>query len=215
MSNLAKPVLRSAVLLGLIALLGTALLTGVNALTHERILEQEKNRVMQQLNALVPAETYNNDLPEDKIEIRDETQFHHAAPVPVYRARMNGLPVAVLMIVTAADGYNGDIRILVGINNKGTLLGARIVSHRETPGLGDPIELDRSDWILGFTSKSLHNPESTGWAVKRDGGEFDQFTGATISPRAVVRAVHNSLIYFEAHRQSIFDSPSGIKARHD
>jgi len=206
MNTAPHPVIRSGVLLGLIALLGTALLATVNALTYERIEEQERLRVLQQLNAIVPLGSYNNDLLEDRIEIRDETYFHHPAPVTVYRARLDGHPVAVLMTITAPDGYNGDIRLLTGIDDTGTVLGVRVVSHRETPGLGDPIEIERSDWILGFTSKSLLNPQKNGWAVKRDGGEFDQFTGATISPRAVVKAVHRTLIYFEANQQLLFET---------
>lgn len=208
MSSSAHPVIRSSLLLGIIALLGTALLAGVNNLTYERIIEQEKRRVLQQLNEIVPTASFNNDLLEDIIEINDEQFFRHPAPVRVYRARMDGQPVAIMMIVTAPDGYNGDIRLLAGIDSSGTVLGVRVISHKETPGLGDPIELEKSDWILGFKGKSLINPESGGWAVKRDGGQFDQFTGATISPRAVVRTIHNTLLYFEANSQMLFDTPA-------
>jgi electron transport complex protein RnfG len=213
MSSTSHPVIRSSVLLGFIALLGTALLAGVNELTHERILEQEKRRVLQQLNAIVPTALYNNDLLEDVIEIKDEVSFRHPAAVTVYRARMDDQPVAVMMLVTAPDGYNGDIRLLAGIDAGGTVLGVRVVSHRETPGLGDPIEAEKSDWILGFANKSLRNPETDGWAVKRDGGQFDQFTGATISPRAVVRTIHNTLLYFAANRQMLFETPSKSESK--
>jgi len=208
MTGLRSPVIRSSLLLGVIALLGTSLLAGVNDLTHERIVEQEKRRVLQQLNEVVPVTLFNNDLLEDVIKIEDETFFRHPEPVTVFRARMDGRPVAVMMIVTAPDGYNGDIRFLAGIDASGKVLGVRIISHRETPGLGDPIDVEKSDWILGFNDKSLDNPDTNGWAVKRDGGEFDQFTGATISPRAVVRAVHNTLIYFQANMQQLFDTPA-------
>lgn len=208
MTGLRSPVIRSSLLLGVIALLGTSLLAGVNDLTHERIVEQEKRRVLQQLNEVVPVTLFNNDLLEDVIKIEDETFFRHPEPVTVFRARMDGRPVAVMMIVTAPDGYNGDIRFLAGIDASGKVLGVRIISHRETPGLGDPIDVEKSDWILGFNDKFLDNPDTNGWAVKRDGGEFDQFTGATISPRAVVRAVHNTLIYFQANMQQLFDTPA-------
>jgi len=154
----------------------------------------------------VPEAIYDNDLLADRTEIDDPAFFRHPDPVTVYRARMDGAPVAVLMIVTAPNGYNGDIRMIVGVDAGGTVLGVRVVAHRETPGLGDPIETGKSDWILGFTGKSLHNPEDAGWAVKRDGGEFDQFTGATITPRAVVAAVHDALLYFAANRQSLFSA---------
>lgn len=202
------PVIRSAVLLGVIALMGTTLLAAVNDLTHERIIEQEKLRTLQQLNEIVPVASYNNNLLEDVIEVDDEAFFQHPAPVTVYRARMDGQNVAVMMIVTAPDGYNGDIRLLAGIDASGTVLGVRVVSHKETPGLGDPIEIEKSDWILGFTNRSLQNPNRAGWAVKRDGGQFDQFTGATISPKAVVKTIHRALLYFEANKQTLFDAPA-------
>jgi electron transport complex protein RnfG len=142
----------------------------------------------------------------DKIELSDEASFRHPDPVMVYRARMDDKPVAALMIVTAPDGYNGDIKILIAIDVSGVILGVRVISHRETPGLGDPIEIERSDWILSFNDKSLINPRDEGWAVRRDGGEFDQFTGATITPRAVVKAVHNTLLYFEANNKVLFET---------
>ncbi len=204
----SQKVFQSGFLLALIALLGTALLTGVNALTHERIVEQENLRMMQQLNTIVPAGSFNNNLLEDRIEVRDESYLRHPGPVTVYRARKDGKPVAALMIVTAPDGYNGDIRILVGIDDEGMLLGARILAHKETPGLGDPISLDRSEWILGFSNKSLQNPDTAAWAVKKDGGVFDQFTGATISPRAVVKTVRDSLLFFDANKAMLFERTS-------
>jgi electron transport complex protein RnfG len=141
--------------------------------------------------------------------------FRHPAPVTVYRARMDGLPVAVMMIITAPDGYNGDIRLLAGIDAEGAVIGVRVISHKETPGLGDPIEIEKSDWILGFNKKSLRNPESNGWGVKRDDGQFDQFTGATISPRAVVKVMHNTLLYFDANKQMLFDTPTQSTDQHD
>jgi electron transport complex protein RnfG len=210
MNTAARPIIRSSALLGIIALIGTALLAGVNDLTYERIIEQEKQRTLQQLNEIVPVALFNNDLLEDMIEIEDEAFFQHPEPITVYRARMDTQPVAVMMVVTAPDGYNGDIRLLAGIDASGSILGVRVISHKETPGLGDPIEIERSEWILGFEQKSLRNPQNDGWAVKRDGGEFDQFTGATISPRAVVRAVHRALQYFEANKQALFDAPAKL-----
>jgi len=206
MKGKPHPVVRSGLLLGLIALLGTSLLSGVNQLTHERILEQEKLRVLRELNEIVPMSSYDNDLLEDRTEVEDAAFFRQPDPVVVYRARMDGRAVAVLMTVTAPDGYNGDIRLIVGIDFSGKILGVRVVAHRETPGLGDPIETAKSDWILGFNGKSLDDPRDAGWAVKRDGGEFDQFTGATITPRAVVRAVHDALLYFAANRQALFSA---------
>ena len=208
MNSPSHPVIRSSVLLGIIALLGTALLSGVNVLTHDRIIAQEKRRMLQQLNEIVPTTAFNNDLLADVISITDSNFFRHPDPVTVYRARMDGQPVAVMMIVTAPDGYNGDIQLLTGIDTTGTLLGVRVISHRETPGLGDPIDIEKSDWILGFKHKSLRNPQDSGWAVRKDGGQFDQFTGATISPRAVVKTVHDTLLYYAANQALLFTTPT-------
>jgi electron transport complex protein RnfG len=124
--------------------------------------------------------------------------------VTLYRAYRNGRPVAVLGTPVAPDGYSGSIRLLIGLYADGTLAGVRVLAHRETPGLGDFIEASRSDWILGFAGKSLHDPTASGWAVRKDGGVFDQFTGATITPRAVVKAVHRFLIYYEQQRERLF-----------
>jgi electron transport complex protein RnfG len=123
-------------------------------------------------------------------------------------ARKNKQIVAIIFSVFATDGYSGIIKLLVGINTDGTLAGVRVVSHKETPGLGDAIETKRSDWVLGFNHKSLENPGTGGWHVKRDGGVFDQFSGATITPRAVVKAVHHSLLYFAAHKKELTGSAS-------
>lgn len=202
-----KSITRSGLLLGFIALLGTALLAGVNELTHDRIIEQEKLRVLQQLNEIVPMKSYNNDVLEDVIEINEPETFRHPDSIRVYRARMDQQAVALMMIVTAPDGYIGDIRLLIGIDTQGVVLGVRVISHRETPGLGDPIEAEKSDWVFSFNGKSLRKPDPQGWAVKKDGGEFDQFTGATISPRAIVRAVRTTLEYFEDHHQMLFETP--------
>jgi len=215
MKRASHPVLSRGGLLGIIALVGTALLAGVNELTHQRIDVQEKLRVLKQLNEVVPTASFNNDLLADVIEIRDETFFPHQDAVKVYRARMNGQAVAVMMIVIAPDGYNGDIRLLEGIGTDGRILGVRIISHRETPGLGDLIDLEKSNWILGFNHKSLQYPNHDGWAVKRDGGEFDQFTGATVSPRAVIKAVHSSLLYFKANQRLLFDTPAMSISNHE
>jgi len=208
MSTTPRTAWRSGWLLGLIALLGTALLVFVDSQTRQRIALQEQQHVLRQLNEIVPVAAYNNDLHSDRIEIRDPAAFHSPATVTVYRARRDGKAVAVIMRVTAADGYNGDIHLLIGIDASGTLLGVRVTSHRETPGLGDRIEIKKSQWIARFAGKSLSRPPAPGWAVKKDGGDFDQFTGATISPRAVVNTVRLTLLYFQTHQQQLFATPA-------
>jgi electron transport complex protein RnfG len=112
--------------------------------------------------------------------------------------------VAAVLASIAPDGYAGTIKLLVGINYDGSIAGVRVVSHKETPGLGDAIEAERSDWILGFNGHSLREPGEERWKVKKDGGIFDQFSGATITPRAIVAAVHNTLSYYQNNREALF-----------
>ena len=201
-------ILRSAASLATVAIIGTALLTGVDRLTGERIAEQEKRVVLEQLGQIVSPDRYDNEMLEDRLDIRDESHFPRGQTVAVYRARKGGEPEAVIMKLAAVGGYNGMIHLLVGINSDGSLSGVRVSSHKETPGLGDAIEIEKSDWVMGFNGRSLQAPDMTGWAVKRDGGEFDQFTGATVTPRAVVKAVRRSLEYFQANKSLLFGAPS-------
>lgn len=204
MSKRLPRAVQSALLLGLIAVLGTSLLTGVNQLTRDRIADQQRRAVLRQLNQIVPAGLYDNALHEDTTSVTAPGSFGHPKTVKVYRARQNGQPVAAIFKTVAADGYNGDIELLVGVDYPGNVLGVRITRHRETPGLGDGIEIEKDDWVLSFNGRSLGAPNQAGWAVRRDGGEFDQFTGATITPRAVVRAVRLSLEYYHQHRDELY-----------
>jgi electron transport complex protein RnfG len=204
MSEPDHNMLKSAGLLALVALIGTAVLAGVHLSTRDRIAAQERRVVLEQLNQVLPADQYDNALHEDFVMVDDPVFFRHDDPVKIYRARKHGEPVAAVLNMVAPDGYNGDIRMLVAIRSDGTISGVRVIAHRETPGLGDPIDHRRSDWVLGFNDRSLSDPGPGGWAVRRDGGEFDQFTGATITPRAVVEAVQRALEYHAANKESIF-----------
>jgi electron transport complex protein RnfG len=205
LSGLLHSAMRNGILLGVIAAGGVSLLAGTHLVTRERIAEQEARVLREQLSQVLPAERYDNDPRADWITVQDPVALGQPGPVRIFRARRAGAPVAVVMDLSAPDGYNGDIRLLVGIWYDGSISGVRVIRHRETPGLGDPIEARRSDWITRFTGKSLDDPQARGWAVRKDGGEFDQFTGATITPRAVVAAVQRALAWFAAHRDSIFE----------
>ena len=200
-----KGMIRSAVALGLVAIAGTSLLTGVDFLTADRIAAQERRVILEQLGQIIP-EQYDNQLLDDRFSFRNERYFPNGQEVIAYRARLQGEPRALVLKFNAVNGYNGNITLLAGINTDGSLRGVRIISHKETPGLGDAIEIEKSDWALNFSGKSLNDPEADKWAVKRDGGEFDQFTGATITPRAVVDAMRLALEYFETHREYLFDT---------
>lgn len=199
-----RNVITSAVILGLFALVGTSLVAFTHDATRDRIATIEREDLVRNLHRIVPEDQHDNDLLADTIQVTAPDALGTAAPVTVYRARKDGAPVAVVLNPVAPDGYSGNIRLLVGIYQDGTLAGVRVTSHRETPGLGDPIEETRSDWILKFTGLSLENPAEEQWRVKKDGGVFDQFTGATITPRAVVKAVRNTLIYFRQHKDELF-----------
>jgi len=200
--------LRSAVALGLVAVIGTALLSSVHGLTRDRIEAEERRVVRERLGQILPVGRFDNSPQDDVYQFTDATYFPGGQTVTAYRARQGEDPVAVVLRFRAIDGYNGDIQLLAGIDSNGTLTGVRVISHQETPGLGDAIETEKSDWVLGFVGKSLANPGVNAWTVRRDGGEFDQFTGATVTPRAVVLAVRDALQYFSRHRAELFSPPA-------
>jgi len=204
MTNLVNYMLRTAVILGLFAIIGTTLVALTFDNTADRIKESEREYLLRSLHALIPPDTHDNDLFADVLMVDDPNLTGGQGPVPVYRARKGDSNVAAAITAVAPDGYNGSIVLLVAVRVDGTLLGVRAVSHKETPGLGDEIDAAKSDWIHGFDGRSLENPVKQKWKVKKDGGEFDQITGATITPRAVVKAVYNALRYYEHSGEKIF-----------
>lgn len=201
---IAKKMMLSATLLGLFAMVGTGLVALTYDGTKGRIAHNQEQSLQQSLRALIPAKRYDNDMSHDLIQVHNLELLGTSDPVNVYRARKAGKPVAVVIESVAPDGYGGPIVLLVGINYDGTIAGVRVVSEQETPGLGTNIEPDRTHWIFSFDGHSLHNPQLDKWGVKKDGGIFDQFTGATITPRAVVKAVRNTLLYYQQHRDDLF-----------
>lgn len=208
--SLAKNMSISSVLLGMFAIIGSGLVAFTHDNTEERIAANERAFLLRSLHELVTPAMHDNDMFRDVIQVTDNEYLGSKKPVNVYRARKEGKNVAVIINAIAPDGYNGAITLLVAINTTGELIGVRVAKHRETPGLGDAIEVMRSNWILGFSGKSLENPGKKGWYVKRDGGVFDQFTGATITPRAIVKAVYNTLQYFQKNSEILFETkPTG------
>lgn len=207
-------IIGSGILLGLFAVAGTGLLAVTDVLTQERIKEEIAKARLRTLQSLIPPERYDNDINHDVIKVSAPTALgnNNAA---VYRARQQGQPVAAVLSVVAPDGYNGAIDLLVGIYTDGSVAGVRVTRHRETPGLGDAIEVERNDWILGFTGRSLGQPPRSQWTVRKDGGAFDQLTGATITSRAVVKAVKKSMIYFEREQAALFAAPPAQAAGAD
>ena len=202
---IARSMIRSGFLLAAFAVSGVGLVGLSYEGTRERIAANERAALLRSLHAVIRPEEHDNDIFSDVIHVQSLTWLGTEEPVAVYRARKKGNPIAAVLTPVAPDGYNGNIRLLVGVYYDGTLSGVRVAAHRETPGLGDALDERRSDWIFGFTGRSLGDPEPDLWKVRRDGGVFDQFTGATITPRAVVGAVYRALEYFQTHRESLFE----------
>ena len=194
------------------ALAATAGIAGTFALTQARIAEQELRARSRALLEIVPPSRHDNRPLEDTVTLAapqqlslDRSEPAHAA----FIARRGADAVAAILPAVAPDGYTGDIHLLVGVNRDGSVAGVRVTHHRETPGLGDKVELRKSDWVLSFNGASLGSPKPARWAVKKDGGDFDQFTGATITPRAVVAAVKRALEYAERQRPALFAERGG------
>jgi electron transport complex protein RnfG len=202
---LGNPIFRSSLVLGLVALCATALVAITYRLTSDTIARQSLLALEQDLLDIIPRNRHDNAMLDDTLVVGpQDIGLGLARESLIYIARQNSNVVAAIIPVIAPDGYSGDIELWVGVNRDGTIAAVRVLSHEETPGLGDRIELEHSDWLLGFNGRSLGNPAEKGWAVKRDGGDFDQFTGATITPRAVVAAVARALHFAQANRAKLF-----------
>ncbi|KXO78951.1 electron transport complex subunit RsxG [Stutzerimonas stutzeri] len=200
--EISRSMLKNATVLGLFAIVTVGAVTLLQQGTAERIQAAERAAQVRALDEILPTGSYDNHLLDDSVLVQDRL-LGNRSPLPAYIAIKDGRPSAVILQAIAPDGYSGAIHLLVGIHADGRVAGVRVIGHRETPGLGDKIELAKSPWIRSFDGKSLTNPAADGWAVKKDRGEFDQFAGATITPRAVVGAVHRTLQYFDAHKAEL------------
>lgn len=199
-----NPIVRVGLMLALFAISATALVALTEENTREQIAANEREALLEAINILVPKDKFDNQILQDTLNLPATDTLGTTDTTSVYRARKNGEPVAAVFTVVAPDGYSGSIRMLVGIYYDGTLAGVRVINHKETPGLGDKIEAKRNDWILQFEGLSLDKPDKNQWKVKKDGGQFDQFTGATITPRAVINALRGALEYFQDNRDKLF-----------
>ena len=205
---LGQSITRNSLLLALFAVCTTALIAGTYLLTRDDIAEQKRLAEEKALLEIIPRERHDNSMLDDTVGVGPaDVGLGLSEEKRVYIARQNGEVIAAIIPVVAPDGYTGEIELIVGVNTDGTIAGVRALSHRETPGLGDKVDVKKSDWILDFAGRSLRNPTLPGWAVKKDKGVFDQFTGATITPRAVVAATLRALQFAEANRQVLFEEP--------
>lgn len=205
-----KAIQKNANILAIFAVVCTALVGTVHSLTKGEIEVQKQKELLNRLSQVIDPTTYNNQIINDCILIsytQDNQNVKNIAKHSAYIASFNSVPVAIAMTTTAPDGYNGNIELLVGIKSNGIVSGVRVLKHNETPGLGDKIEIKRHPWITSFVGKETDGTPDLRWKVAKDGGMFDQFTGATITPRAVVKAVHNTLVYFNENKQALFNQP--------
>ncbi|MFT0213789.1 electron transport complex subunit RsxG [Pseudomonas sp. F1_0610] len=202
MPDLSRSILKNSLVLGIFAIVTVGIIAITQQSTAKRIEQAQRHAQNLALAEVLPKDLYDNDLLASQIELKNSLLGTDKA-LPAYVASKNNQPSALVLQVIAPDGYSGTIKLLIGIRLDGQVTGVRVLQHKETPGLGDKIELSKSPWILSFTDKSLANPQTSGWGVKKDQGAFDQFAGATITPRAVVKAVHNSLVFFEHEKNQI------------
>lgn len=213
---LGQSITRNSLLLALFAVFTTVLIVGTQLTTEDDIARQIRMAEERALLEIVPRSRHDNSMLDDTRPVGPAAAgLGLRKEKALYFARREGEVVAVIIPATAPDGYTGEIELIVGVNRDGSVAGVRILSHRETPGLGDKVELRKSDWISGFDGRSLGDPAPGDWAVKKDGGVFDQFTGATITPRAVVGVVKRALQFAEANRRTLFGPAADVGATAD
>jgi len=212
--KLVKSMFKAATKLGLFVFVSIVLLLGVQTITAPQIAYEEQHAVLTTFNQVLPSDRYNNNPLDDTITLSDPeklTLLGSDTPVTIYRARQDNQPAGLIFKAVSPHGYSGNITLLMAVLPNGTLSGVRVLKHRETPGLGDKIDERKHNWILGFNGRALlttpanefaHDPR---WAVKKDGGEFDQFTGATITPRAVIGAVKKALLLTNQYGESLYE----------
>jgi Na+-translocating ferredoxin:NAD+ oxidoreductase subunit G len=199
-----KHTLKTAAVLIAFALVFTALLASIFQVTKVPIEKSEAKARLALFRQIVSENMHDNDLLKDTVTIAPNLLLGNTQPSIANRARINNAPAAVILEAIAHDGYSGDIKLLIAIKYTGEISGVRVLTHKETPGLGDYIDIAKDDWIKLFDGESITKTESEKWAVKKDNGQFDYMAGATITPRAVVKAVHQSLQYFEANKDALF-----------
>ena len=202
--TLAKASFLTAMNVLFFTVIGTFLLAITYFQTHDRIAQSEQAEKLKLISQLIPSNSFDNDIVADTQRLAPDVLLGTTISSTAYRARLHGQPVGVVLEAVAPDGYSGRISLIIAIQADGSLGGVRVVEHKETPGLGDYIDIAKSAWITGFDGKSLVPQRDADWQVKKDGGQFDYMAGATITPRAVVKAVHKALQYFALHHDTLF-----------
>ena len=210
-SSFRLPMQKNSQILAIFAIVCTAIVSLVNELTKDEIKAQEQLQLLNTLHSIIEPSRYNNDITQDCVNLSSPligNSTNDKKMQTAYIARQDNQAIAIAMTSTAPDGYNGNIELIIAINMDGSVSGVRVLKHQETPGLGDEVELRKSNWITTFTGKKLFSEKDNRWAVTKDNGIFDQFTGATITPRAVVKAVKKTLLYFKDNKDSLLTRPN-------
>lgn len=213
MNAALRNALRTSAILLAFAVAGTAILAETVALTRDIIAASEEREKLALVTQTLPPELFDNDILADAVTLPPTEELGTTEPSHVYRAFLRGEPSALVFEAVAPDGYAGRIRLLVAVRASGELAGVRVISHGETPGLGDYIDIARSDWIRTFDGASLAGVPPLQWKVQKDGGRFPYRAGATITARAVVKAVHRTLLYFEKEGGALFVRPQAARGK--
>jgi len=207
--SILKHSVKTAMVMIALTIVGTLSLAIIHQTTEAPISKAEAAVRMGLFAQILVPELYDNDLLQDEIKFPAGGDLGNRDETSIYRARLKDKPSAVILEATAPDGYSGDIKLLVAIKADGEIAGVRVLTHKETPGLGDYIDISHSEWIKQFDGQSLVKRNDEAWFVKKDGGQFDFTTGATITPRAVVKAVHKVLKFYSKNQQAIFETAAG------
>lgn len=211
MSAFRLPMQKNSLILALFAIACTAIVGLVNELTKDRIVAQAQLQLLDTLHSIIEPSRYNNNITQDCVDLSSPLLSFpggNKTNQTAYIARKNTTPVAVAITSAAPDGYNGNIDFIVAINMDNSVSGVRVLKHQETPGLGDKVEIRKSDWVTKFNGKSILKDNDSRWAVTKDGGIFDQFTGATITPRAIVKAIKKTLVFFQENKNLLLTLPN-------
>lgn len=201
--TIIKHTTKTALTLVAFAFTFTLLMTVVYHITKDPIAKSEAVARINLFHQVIPDDRYDNNVLNETIHIAPNKLLGNKKPTTANIAKLNGKTIAVILEAIAHDGYSGDIKLLIAININGSISGVRVIKHQETPGLGDYIDVTKSKWIKLFDGESLQKTISRNWAVKKDGGHFDYMAGATITPRAVINAVHKALQYFEENKTTL------------
>nr|WP_320137046.1 electron transport complex subunit RsxG [uncultured Amphritea sp.] len=202
----------SALGLSIFAVITSGAIALTQVYTKDQIRVNEQEARAKALYQIVPKESIDNNLLEDTVTINEPALTGSDQPVDIFRARRDGRVTTIIIPVTAPDGYTGNIDMIVGINADESVAGVRVLAHKETPGLGDKVELKKSNWLHSFDGQRYDGKNDPTWAVKKDGGRFDQFTGATITPRAVVNATGRAIHYFREHKAALLDNNADLNS---